>query len=122
MTTIEYLHSIVNGLVKADYGAQKGKLLKYYRAGKNGPLSKSYREPVVFTHECLVNAIDHRLRALYSTDRLARSRAEDQVARLSSAGLTLTQPFYQLLTEFEQSGKPFDQFLPILLERLPEYK
>lgn len=31
------------------------------------------------------------------------------------------QPFYSLLAEFEQSDKPFDQFLPILLEHLPEY-
>jgi len=118
----EYLHSIVNDLVKANFGAQKAKLLKYYKAGKDGPLCKSYQYPVGFTWECLVRALDHRLRALSSTDRLALNRAEDQVAQLSTAGLTLTQPFYQLLPEFEQSGKPFDQFLPTLLERLAEYR
>jgi len=38
---------------------------------------------------------------------------------VSEGGLVLTQPFYDLLSEFEQSGKPFDQFLPTLLEHLP---
>jgi hypothetical protein len=26
-----------------------------------------------------------------------------------------------LLAEYEQSGKPFDQFLPTMLDHLPEY-
>jgi len=26
-----------------------------------------------------------------------------------------------LLAEYEQSGKPFDQFLPTMLEHLPDY-
>ena len=46
---------------------------------------------------------------------------EKQVAYDTKEGLKLTQPFYNLLAEFEQSNKPFDQFLPTMLEHLPEY-
>jgi hypothetical protein len=31
----------------------------------------------------------------------------------------LTQPFYRLLADYEQSGKRFDEFLPVILARLP---
>jgi hypothetical protein len=118
----EYLHSIVNGLVKANFGAQEAKLLKYYRAGRNGPLCKSYQYSVGFTWECLVRALDHRLAMLQTNDPTDKKRIEGQVASETEKGLTLTRPFYDLLTEFEQSGKPFDQFVPMLLEHLPEYK
>lgn len=118
----EYLHSIVNGLMQSSYGRQESKLLKYYEAGRNGELSKSYQHPVTFAYECLVHAIDYRLRVLKTDDAAAREAAEKTVASLTQGGLVLTQPFYRLLPEYEQGDKPFDQFLPTLLEQLPEYK
>jgi hypothetical protein len=45
---------------------------------------------------------------------------EQQVAFDTSEGLVLTQPFYRLLGDYEQSGQPFDKHLPLLLEKLPE--
>jgi hypothetical protein len=115
----EYLHSIVNPLVEANFRTRKTKLSKYYRAGKNEPICKFYQHPVGFTSECLVRALDHRLDVLQANNPRITKRAEDQVAWLTENGLTLTQPFYQLLSEYERSGQPFDQFLPTLLERLP---
>lgn len=122
LNTHEYLHSIVNGLMQSNYGQQKGKLLKYYKAGRSGELSKSYQHPVTFAYECLVHAIDYRLRVLRTDDAAAREAAEKTVASLSKGGLILTQPFYRLLPEYELSGRAFNQFLPTLLQHLPEYK
>jgi hypothetical protein len=118
----EYLHSIVNSLMESSYGRQESKLRKYYEAGRSGEYSKSYQHPVTFAYECLVHAIDYRLRVLRTDDAAVREAAEKTVASLSKGGLILTQPFYRLLPEYEQSDKPFDQFLPTLLEHLPEYK
>ena len=116
----EYLHSIVNPLVRENYRGHKSKLLKYYKAGKRGPASEDYQTPVIFTWECLVHAIDHRLAV--RNDPAERDWANQRVAHLSQQGLMLTQPFYRLLSEYEQSGVPFDQYLPTLLDRLPEYQ
>lgn len=115
----EYLHSIVNDLVKTNVKAQKAKLLKYYRAGKDEPLCKAYQSPVGFTSESLVRALDHRLAVLQTDDPAEKKRIEGQVAWETEKGLLLVRPFYNLLAEYEQNDKPFDQFLPTLLERLP---
>lgn len=117
----EYLHAIINPLVEADFHAQRTKLSEYCRAGKDEPIRKFYQHPVGFTCECLVRAIDHRLEVLQANDPQVTKRVEGQVAWLTESGLTLTQPLYQLLSEYERSGKPFDQFLPTLLEHLPAY-
>jgi hypothetical protein len=118
----EYLHSIVNPLVQADFDAQQAKLAKYCQAGKGRPFGRTYGSPVTFTFESLVRALDHRLAVLQSNDPTDKKRIEGQVAWETEKGLTLTRPFYDLLAEFEQSGKSFDQFLPTMLERLPECK
>jgi outer membrane lipoprotein-sorting protein len=116
----EYLHSIVNSLVRANFASQQAKLSKYYEAGKAGPLSKTYQSPVVFTFESLVRALDHRLAMLQSGDPADKKRIEGQITWETDNGLKLTRPFYELLPEFESSGRPFDQFLPVLFDRLPE--
>jgi hypothetical protein len=116
----EYLHSVVNPLVQADFDAQQAKLAKYCQAGKDRPFGKTYGSPVTSTFESLVRALDHRLVVLQTNDPADKKRIEGQVAWETEKGLTLVQPFYSLLAEFEQSGKPFDQFLPTLLEHLPE--
>jgi hypothetical protein len=118
----EYLHSIVNRLVEADFDAQKAKLGKYRQAGKGKPFAKTYGSPITFTFESLVRALDHRLGMLQTNDPADKKRIEGQVAWETEKGLMLVQPFYNLLAEFEQSGQPFDQFLPTMLARLPEYR
>jgi hypothetical protein len=117
----EYLHSIINGIVKANYGRYSDKLDKYYQAGKTGPMSATYQQPVTFASECLVRAMDDRLHVLLANDSTTTKRLESRVADLSAKGLNLTQPFYVLLSEYEKSNKNFDEFFPLMLEKLPEY-
>jgi hypothetical protein len=121
MNVHEYLHSIVNSMVAALYNAHAGKLNKYFKAGKDQPLAESYGHPVTYTYECLVRALDIRLRALFEDDPSVTARCEGRIKYLTKHGLTLVQPFYVLLSEYEQSNKNFEQFLPTMLELLPEY-
>ncbi len=116
----EYLHSIVNSLVRENCRGHKSKLLKYYRAGKRGLASEEYQTPTAFVSECLIHAIDHRLAA--RNDPRRENWANQRVAALAQDGLMLTEPFYRLLPEYEQSGVPFDRYLPTLLDHLPEYQ
>ncbi|MDI6451333.1 hypothetical protein [Anaerobaca lacustris] len=118
----EYLHSIINPIVEAHSGRVKVAVREYYEAGKDKPMVEHYRAPVGFTYECLVRALDHRLRALLSATPESHERAEARMAQLHEPGLTLSQPFYRLLTQYEQSDQPFDRFFPTMLERLPEYR
>lgn len=115
----EYLHSIVNPLVKANYAGYEAKLRAYWRAGEGKPFSKTYGAPETFTFESLVRALDHRLAVLSTQDPDARKRCEDRLAEQTNQGLTLAMPFYRLLVEFEQSGKSFREFMPVLFEKLP---
>jgi hypothetical protein len=116
----EYLHSIVNPLVEKHYRKYKVKLDAYYMAGKDRPGSKDYQEPVTFAYECLVGALDRRIRVKLEADPKWTDLCEQQVASDTQEGLVLTQPFYRLLKDYEASGKPFDQYLPLLLEKLPK--
>lgn len=116
----EYLHSIVNPLVKANYEKYKSKLGAYYQAGKGGPLSESYQDLETFIAECLVRAFDHRLRVKLETRDAVRKQLEDQIADMTHEGLTLTRPFYLLLEDYEKSGKRFDEFVPLLFDALPK--
>ncbi len=117
----EYLHSFVNDLVKENFKLQKKKLMKYYNAGKNGSSASSYRQPVIFTYECMVIALDLRIAILTEDDPKLISIYHGQLTNYTDNGLNLTLPFYNLLEEYEKSGEPFDQFLPKMLELLPEY-
>lgn len=117
----EYLHSIVNPIVKAHADLVRERAMSYYEAGKDKPIVQSYREPVCFTYECLVRALDHRLHARMADTPEAEKRAEARMVQLTEDGLTLSLPFYRLLADYEQSDKPFDEFTPIMLARLPAY-
>ncbi|UCG57423.1 MAG: hypothetical protein JSU70_21470 [Phycisphaerales bacterium] len=117
----EYLHSIVNPLVQAATDGSDEKLLAYYKAGENKAITRSYRNPVTFTFECLVRALDHRLRVLLADGPADKKRAEDRVNYLTEEGLTLTEPFYLLLADYEKSDVSFDKFVPVMLQSLPEY-
>jgi hypothetical protein len=116
----EYLHPIVNDHVRSRVRAQADKLRRYFEAGRDGPLAKTYQEPVTFTYECLVRALDARLRVREAGDPAVVESVERRVRRETEQGLALTQPFYLLLPRYEASGDPFDTFLPTLLARLPE--
>jgi hypothetical protein len=116
----EYLHSVINPLVKAQYSKYRAKLDAYYLAGKDRPGSKDYQEPVTFAFECLVRALDREIRVKLEADPKWTDLCAQQVAYDTQMGLVLTQPFYRLLEDYEKSGQPFDKYLPLLLEKLPE--
>jgi len=117
----EYLHTIINPIVKADVPAYKSKLQQYYKAGKDAPISKSYQDPVIFTYECLVHAIDTRLIVVQLSDAEVKKRVEDKLMLLTRDGYTLSWPFYLLLADYEKSDKNFKQYMPVMFENLPQY-
>ena len=117
----EYLHTIINPIVKDNFAPYKDKLQRYYAAGKDAEISKPYQDPIIFTYECLVHALDYRLAVLQTLDSARQKRFEDKVASLTNGGYTLLKPLYLQLSDFEKSDKPFDQFLPVMLEKLPQY-
>lgn len=117
----EYLHTIINDLVEANYARQKDKLQKYFEAGKDAPISSSYQKLTLWTSECLVHALDHRVTVLRTPDPAMKKRVEANVAGLTKGGYGLLGPLYELLADFEKSNIPFDRYLPIMLEKLPEY-
>ena len=115
----EYLHSIVNPIVETTYPKYKNKLLAYYKTSREAPLVRSYQNPVTFTYECLVRALDHRIRLLMNNNDL--DSTNKRIDHLSQKGLTLTKPFFSLLNEFEDSDMNFESFVPIMLDKLPDY-
>jgi hypothetical protein len=117
----EYLHTIINDLVEANYARQKDKLQKYFEAGKDAPISRSYQELPLWTAECLVHALSHRIAVQRTSDPALKKRIEANVAGLTKGGYGLLGPLYELLANFEKSDMPFDRYLPIMLEKLPEY-
>lgn len=117
----EYLHTVVNPLVQANYPRFQAKLDAYYMAGKDAPGVATYRHPATFAFECMVGALTWRIYMNLANDPEQKKLWEKMALQDTEGGLNLTEPFYRLLAEFEQSDKPFDQFLPILLEHLPEY-
>jgi hypothetical protein len=116
----EYLHSVVNPLVEAHYPKSKDKLIRYYNTGKGGPGSEAYQDPVTFTFECLVRALDRRIRAKWSGDAATVALVEGQVREDTANGLTLTRPFYEMFQEYETTGMSFEMFVPVMFSRLPD--
>ena len=121
MNVHEYLHSIINPLVESNYAAYHEKLNGYFQAGKNQQLAKNYGHPVTYTSECLVRALDCRIRVSMEDDPATKIRSENRVSYLTKQGLLLVQPFYQLLLEYEQRGMDFEKFLPDMFHLLPDY-
>lgn len=116
----EYLHSIVNPMVEACYKTHSGKLNKYFKAGKDQLFAKNYGHPVTYTYECLVRALTTRLYVLMENN-LGPGWGKSKVRGVTQNGLILVEPFYELLDEYEESNKNFEQFLPAMLDLLPEY-
>jgi hypothetical protein len=113
----EYLHGVVNNLVASSYGPVKGQVKPYYQAGKEGPYAATNQNPLTFTYECLVRALDHRMAAKLKpeVEKRAQAVADEETAK----GLTLVRPLYDLLPGFEASDKSFEVYLPELLRSLP---
>lgn len=119
----EYLHGVVGPLVDTYYKQQDLKLRKFYEAGKDGPWVKGYEHPRIFTEECLVRALDHRIRLKMKNEVPGDKATEpEMVANETSKGLNLVRPFYLLLSKFEQSDQSLEDFLPDMLELLPEHR
>ena len=117
----EYLHSIINPLIEKHYGRQRRKLTKYYQAEKKLPYAQSYQDPKAYAWESFVRALDLRLHVLQENDPETTKRCEDRVEYLSKEGLGLVRPFYLLLKEYELTDGSLDHFIPIMLEKVPEY-
>jgi hypothetical protein len=118
----EYLHSVVNALVDKHYRSYQRKLDAYFRAGKDTTIAKNYGIPAAYASECLVRALDHRIAILMTDSPEAVKQREAQVKKKTQDGLLLTEPFYKLLGDFEKSKLDFEEFLPKLLEKIPEYR
>jgi len=121
LNTHEYLHSVVNPLVEANFRQFEQKLHEYYIAAEDASLSGSYREPVTFTFECLVAALTRRVSMKFEDDPWWTRLREGQVASDTREGLILVKPFYDLLADYEQSDKSFDEYIPVMLAGLPRY-
>jgi hypothetical protein len=120
----EYLHSIVNPLMQKYYpeARDQDKLRQYFDAGRNGDLAASYQNPVAMAQESLVRALDHRLRLLLDDSDETAARVEARIRELTERGLAFTGPFFSLLTDaYETDQRPFDTWVPMLLERLPTH-
>lgn len=115
----EYLHSIVNPRVEASFGGERERLTSWYESGREGPYAASYQQASTFVSECLVRALDYRL-------RLRDAQGEDEVAAIQSrideiteGGLKLTRPFFDGLAELENGSMDFTEFVPLLFRQLP---
>jgi hypothetical protein len=127
----EYLHSFINALMDKHYASQRKKLNAYFVAGKDMPMAKYYGQRKAYASECLVRALDHRMRLLMENNPQAlknrdnstkRINRENVIKWITEEGLLLTGPFYRLLVEFEQTDMTFDKYLPEMLKKLPEYQ
>jgi len=118
----EYLHTVINDLVREGYGVQRRKLSRYFAAGKDAPISASYQDPMDWTSECLVHALTHRVDFMQTSNLQARVAIEADVRSLTEGGFQLLGPLYAALADFENSGQPFDRYLAILFAKLPEYR
>jgi len=126
----EYLHSVIDTLVDKNYAAQRKKLGAYFTAGKDMPMAKCYRRRKAYVSECLVRALDHRMRLLMEDNPEAvtprgnatkRLNRENVIKWITDEGLLITEPFYRLLLRFEDTDMDFEEYLPEILDLLPEY-
>ena len=116
----EYLHSISDSFVRKHYSRHRRKLNKYYQAAKDLPYASSYQHPVTHACESLVRAMDIRMHALMNDDPETIKMCEARCIELSESGLSLVHPFYELLKQYEQTDMSFDQFVPQMLDLVPE--
>jgi len=88
-----------------------------YQAGKGGPLSQSYQDLETFIAECLVRALDHRMRVKLEARDSATKQAEDMIADMTRQGLTLTRPFYLLLERLREKRQALRRIHAVVIRR-----
>ena len=120
LNTHEYLHSTVNPLAEAGFEAEEEKLNRWYEAGREGPYAASYQWGPTFVSECLVRALDYRLRLLGTEDGEEISAIQGRVDDLSEGGLKLVRPFFDGLRDFEKGNLDFAEFVPVLFEQVSD--
>jgi hypothetical protein len=99
----EYLHMLMDDLIPSDFAGQKAKYEAIFKANKDADYVKNgYGSVHIYVEECLVRALDHRMRIALEPEHLDRELAtlKDEVAH----GLVLEEDFYQALGRFE--GNP----------------
>jgi len=122
LNTHEYLHSIVNDMAGSAFPGAKDNLTRYFEAGREGRFASSYQHAPTFTSECLVRALDYRLRLRELKGREEPvDRVLARVDELTQGGLTLVKPFFEALEGFEASEDDFASYVPVLFARLPTF-
>jgi hypothetical protein len=116
----EYLHSIVEPIVRRNLPGQRRKLEEYFQASKGRTVY--YGTVPNFTSECLIRALTARLALKRDNTEERRAVNNRQIDSLMNAGFLLLRPFYDLLGSFEASDLPFDRFVPQLFEKVPSYR
>ncbi len=119
LNTHEYLHSIVNPLAEQAFGAQEEKLSRYYEAGREGQYAASYQHAPAFVSECLVRALDYRLRLRAAEGEESVEAIRTRVDDLTEGGLSLVRPLFEGLGAFELEQQDFSEYLPTLFAMLP---
>ncbi len=117
----EYLHSIANPLVRVNFKRFRPKLLAHYNAMKSSPAGKTYGDLVTYVCECLVRALDKRIIGKFNGIPEEQQRS-GELATIAAIGLGLATDFHVLLAGFENSQLAFDQYMPVMLGSLPEYR
>jgi hypothetical protein len=118
----EYLHTVINPLVEKWYPSFQAKLSAYYAAGRTMPLCQSYQNPVTFAYECLVRALDQRIRMAEAGNPERAAQSAARIAWETDGGLLLAKPFFDLLETYGQASEPFDVYLPKMFTALAEYQ
>ncbi len=117
----EYLHSVVNPMIEEAFAEHQPKLTAFYEADRSQPAARTYQRPVTYVYECLVRALDKRIRGrLWGIPEDAQ-RLHWAFAYVVANGLSLAGVFHALLADYETCTVPFAGYLATLLSRVPEY-
>jgi hypothetical protein len=113
----EYLHEIVNPAVARWRTNYSGQLQPYFDRWMKNPAHRGYETQQMYVQECLVKALEARIAVKLRPE--LRNRKNAQVAQDVKNGYELTGIFHESLADFESDSKAFEEFVKVLLERLP---
>jgi hypothetical protein len=120
LNTHEYLHSIVEPIVKVSLRSRNPTVEGYFQASKGK--TKYYGTVQNFTSECVIRAVTARLAFKRDQTPERRAAVERQIDSLMDGGFLLLRPFYEALGGFEADALPFREFVPKLLDGIPTYR